>query len=259
MLIFLSGQGDQVLVARNIGFAALGYYSAVILLILYPTASLLWFVHTVYMPLIAATREDRAKRAAISYRLGSETVLLSLCMAAGFALVAPFVIPLLYGHRFAQSVLTVALIGILQCTRYIAVWPTTVGLGMGRSSIVMANNLVRLIAWPAAIAGVLLGLGLIGIVLGFIFGELVAAAWALVMLNRSENNNLLHGFDYLAMFVAGSIIIIGWVLLPVHFSGIRLAVLMLASGAVATWAVSSGAAAILEAYVLLKKFVGQRG
>ena len=181
MILFFASQGDRVLVDRNIGFAGLGHYSAVLLLIFYPAGALLKYMHTIYLPQIAATRLDPVKRADVTGSLGSQTLLLGLGMASGFAIVAPLMIPILYGHAFYQPAMIVALIGILQSTRFLVVWPTTVALSMGRSGVVLANNVLRLTAWPAAMAGFALGYGLYGIVVGFIFGELLAIGVALVM------------------------------------------------------------------------------
>jgi O-antigen/teichoic acid export membrane protein len=256
IILFFANQGDRILVTRSIGFAGLGYYSAVILLIYNPSSMLHGFVHAMYLPLIAGARGDHARRSAISARLGSETVLLALCMAAGFAIVAPIAIPILYGHRFEQSVITVALIGILQCTRYLSVWFATVGLAMGRSGIVLANNVVRLIAWPAAIFGVMMGAGLIGIVIGFIFGELIAAAWALVMLNRSESNNILQGFGRLALFVSGSAVIVAWVLLLTPFSIGHFLILLIITSALLAWIGLSEERTICNALSLTRRLAG---
>jgi O-antigen/teichoic acid export membrane protein len=256
IILFFANQGDRILVTRTIGFAGLGYYSAIILLIYNPSSMLHSFVHAMYLPLIAGARADHARRSAISGRLGSETALLALGMAAGFAMVAPFAIPILYGHRFQQSVITVALIGILQCTRYLSVWPVTVAIAMGRSNVVLANNVVRLIAWPAAIAGVLLGQGLVGIVLGFIFGELAGAAWALAMLNRSENDNVFHGFGRLALFVAGSTLIIVWVLLLEPFSTGHFLILLAATGALLAWIAFREERTIRNALSLTRRLAG---
>ncbi len=255
LILFFAGQGDRVLVARNIGFAGLGYYSAVILLILYPSGALHGFVHTMYMPVIAGARADATRRSAIIAKFGSETVLLSLSMAAGFAVVAPFAIPILYGNRFQQSVFTVALIGVLQCTRYLSVWPATVGLAMGRSGIVLANNVVRLIAWPAALLGVWLGYGLVGIVLGFIFGELIGAAWALVMVNRSEEKPMLYGFGRFALFIAGAADIIAWAFFAGRFSLAGFGALLVLTAILLAWAVYSQADTIAGAIATARKLI----
>jgi O-antigen/teichoic acid export membrane protein len=225
LTLFLGGQGDRVLVGRQVGFAGLGHYSAVLLLIYSPSAALLSFAHAIYLPSISAARADRFQRDRIASDLGGRTLLLALAMSTGFAIVAPPVVGLLYGRAFSQSALIVALIGILQASRFLAVWPTTVALAMGRNSIILASNIVRLLAWPLAFLGFALVGGLTGVVIGFTAGELAAFATALAMLNRSESHHILYGFNRFFMFIVGSMGAIAWILAldkPTEFSIVAL-------------------------------------
>jgi O-antigen/teichoic acid export membrane protein len=259
LTLFLGGQGDRVLVGRQVGFKGLGHYSAVSLLIYSPSAALLSYAHAIYLPLISGARNDRAQREKVSNDLGARTLLLALLMSTGFAIVAPPMVPILYGRAYAQPASIIALVGILQACRFLTVWPTTVALAMGRSTIVLASNLVRVLAWPSALAGFALVGGLTGIVLGFIAGELAAFVTALVMLNRGENYRLFHGFDRLLMFIAGSLITIGWVLALDKPAQLPILGLIGVSVTLVAWIARSEAGPIKDSIVMLKNLTVRRG
>ncbi|HEX4173327.1 MAG TPA: oligosaccharide flippase family protein [Acetobacteraceae bacterium] len=210
LVLFLGGQGDRVLVGRSIGVKGLGHYSAIMLLIYYPSQMIQRYVHAVFMPPIAAHQQNRALRDQVSDSLGGQTFLLAILMMAGFAVVAPVMVPLLYGRAFAETAPVIALIGFLQATRFLTVWPTTVALAMGRSGIVLASNLVRLAAWPCALIGAATLGGLSGIVAGFLFGEVISFCTALAMLNLREGRHLFHSAGRLANFLLAGACTLGW-------------------------------------------------
>jgi O-antigen/teichoic acid export membrane protein len=192
-----------------LGVKDLGYYTAVLLLISSPASMITRVLGATNLPLISATRGDLGRLKVAAGRLAGRTLLLSLAMAAGFALVAPFFVVLLYGPQFHQPMTLVALIGILQAARFIRLWPTNVALGMGLSHIVMLNNIARLVALPVAIVGFLAIGGLSGIVVGFIVGEFTALIVALVLLNRQVGFSAWDGFDRVAAFAAALAAIFG--------------------------------------------------
>jgi len=210
LMLFIGSQGDRVMVGKMLGIAALGRYSVIILLIYYPSALLLRYIHAVYMPMVAAMRDDPAGRDRVSDRLGGQTQLLALGMAVGFALVAPLVVPWLYGRRYAESALVIALIGILQSTRFLINWPTTVALAMGQSRTVLISNASRLLVFPGAWIGFHVWHGLMGVVCGFLGGEVVSIAVALVLVNRDTDSSPRHGFDRFGLFLLTAGAIVGW-------------------------------------------------
>ena len=162
LLLFIGSQADRVMIGRQLGFRDLGEYSAILLLIYYPCGVLLRYTHNLFIPLIAAPRENVAERNRVSDGFGGLTFSLGILMAAGFAVVAPPVIGLLYGARYTTSPLLVGLVGILQTTRFLINWPTTVAMSMGRSRTVLLNNLPRLLIFPGALPRALDHRGLIG-------------------------------------------------------------------------------------------------
>jgi O-antigen/teichoic acid export membrane protein len=185
ILLFFGAQGDRLLISNRLGVAELGHYSAVLLLVFYPSQVLSRFIQAIQLPLLASVRDDPiALRSSIG-ALSGQALVLAAAQTFGFAVVAPFAVPLLYGPAFALPTLVIALIGILQAHRFIRLWPTIQALAMGRSAIVLGNNLIRLTAIPMALLGMYLLGGLVGLILGLVIGEVAAFMAAVVLSNRS--------------------------------------------------------------------------
>src|SRR3546814_111144 len=197
--------GVQACALPILGVAELGHYSAVILLIFYPSGMLMRFMTTMYLPRISARQAnppawERADRA-----LASQTILLAIAMQFGFVLIAPFAVPILYGPQFGIGLLAVCLVALLQTARFIRLWPVTVAMGAGMSHIVMVNNAVRMLAFPAAIAGLILIGGIEGIVSGFLLAEWLAFLTGLTMTNRAQRRPLWHGVGRFFFFLLCSV------------------------------------------------------
>jgi O-antigen/teichoic acid export membrane protein len=185
ILLFFGAQGDRLLISNRLGVAELGHYSAVLLLVLYPSQVLSRFIQAIQLPLLASVRDDPVALRSRMDTLSGQALVLAVAQTFGFAVVAPFAVPLLYGPAFGLPTLVIALIGILQAHRFIRLWPTVEALAVGRSTIVLGNNLIRLSAIPMAIWGMALLGGLVGLILGLVIGEVVAFIAAVVLSNRA--------------------------------------------------------------------------
>ena len=201
LMLFVGSQSDRIIVARQLGVAALGHYSAVLLLIYYPSAVFLNFFHALYVPLIAGERDDAARRDRVGDRLTGQTLLLGLSMMLGFALVAPVAVPLLFGGRYREPAMTVALIGILQVLRFLIVAPTTIAMSIGENRTVMIGNLMRLLVFPGAFLGYRLVGGLAGVVGGFAVAEAIALFATSLLVNRDTGRPLVSGMGRLTVFM----------------------------------------------------------
>lgn len=185
LLLFFAAQGDRLLIGNRLGVIELGHYSAVLLLIYYPSQVISRFIQAMHLPLVANARDDVAERQRRIDDLAAQASILAVAQVVGFALVAPIVVPLLYGRAFQQPVFIIALIGILQASRFIRLWPTTEALAIGRTGIVLSNNIIRLIAFPLALLGLVWIGGLVGLTIGFTIGEVAAMVVAIILSNRA--------------------------------------------------------------------------
>ncbi|RAK66544.1 oligosaccharide flippase family protein [Phenylobacterium kunshanense] len=207
VLLFAASQSDRMMISGLLGLEALGRYTAILLLVLYPSMAISRFVQGIHLPLVAKDPLN-ASRAGPADLLGGQSLLLALGMIIGFAVVAPPVVPLLFGHEFQQAAWLIALIGVLQGGRFLRVWTVTLALGIGQSRIVTANTLARALGIPAAALGYALIGGVAGVVSGFIFGELAALVTGVLLLNRARNKPAAYDFDRIVMFASGSVIVL---------------------------------------------------
>ena len=159
------------------------------------------FIHAIYVPLVAGHRATPADRDRVVDRLGAQAILLAAAMMTGFAVVAPFAVPLLYGARYREPAVILTMIGILQMWRFLIVAPTTTALSIGKSQTVLTGNLMRLLVFPGAFIGFRLVGGLTGVVGGFAVGEAVAVIVETILVNRDTRRNLATGLDRLALFL----------------------------------------------------------
>jgi len=257
LMLFVVSQGDRVIVGRALGVKELGYYSAAMLLVYYPSVLLARYIHAIYIPLIAAQRDSEQRRRQVIDDLGGQTIILTIAMTLGFALVAPSIIPILFGRRFQQEALLVALIGILQMARFIFNWPSTASLAMGRSATVLASNLAHFLAFASAIAGFKLIGGLQGVVAGFIVGELICAVVALVLLNRDGGQPLMRGLGRLAEFAAACGVVLIWDVAAKRGGLPWWAAAIAASFVLAIWLYRREGAAIRTSIALVRRTISQ--
>lgn len=237
LLLFLGSQGDRILIANKLGMTELGHYSAVLLLIASPIAVLTRAMSTMHLPLIAAARDNPAEMERTGGVLRGQSLLLGIGSAVGFALIAPWMVVILFGRDFTQPALVLALVGILSMMRFVRLWPTTIALANGRSEIPLVANIVRLSAIPAAALAIALMSNLSGIVVGFIFGELAACVTGLVMTNRATGRPLTADFLRLSEFVAISALIVGWALAIQHQSLTSMITLGVTTVAAVIWVI----------------------
>lgn len=200
LLIFATTQSDRIIISRNLGLEELGSYSVVLLVILYPNAAFMRYLAAMFLPRLAAARDDPTRLSLESSRIGGIGLLLAIALFLGFALTGPPFIPLVFGELFRQESFLIALVGFLIAWRMMKVASTTIALALGNSVIVLTNNLVRLIAIPAALAGLHFVGGLHGVVGGFILGEILANLSATILVNRSLGWNPLRYMDRYVVF-----------------------------------------------------------
>ena len=243
-MLFVGSQGDRVMVARELGSSGIGHYQAVILLIFYPSALLQRYMHVVFLPLIASARDDDTKRMEVVELMGGLTFLLALAMAAGCALVAPLAVPILYGKRFAVTALIAGLMGVLQTTRFLINWPTTVNLALGHSRAVLVSSIAKLMVFPGAYLGFHLIGGIAGVVIGFTGGELISIFVGVALMDWHLGRTWSFGFDRLAYFGLAAAAMVGFGLAQQWGSGSMSLVMTSLSACLIVWILRREAATL---------------
>lgn len=257
-LLFVGSQGDRLLIGSTVGPTALGYYSAILLLILSPMAAMSRFMMTLHLPTLSARRDEQPAFDQASNRLGGRAIVLAAVAAAVFTLVGPGMTWLFYGKDYLQPVLVFALLAALQALRFVRVWPNTIAVAVGRSSVVTVNNLARLVALPAALLAAMAEWGLEGIVAAYIAGEVIALLAALAQLARRRAINVRRELKRTAMFCVFLVTICGWGL--AIQAGVMWTFPVLAFMTVATAAemATRERPVLLEAFEMARRRLGRR-
>jgi O-antigen/teichoic acid export membrane protein len=255
LLLFMGSQSDRVIVGGQLSLRELGIYSAIMLLIYYPSTMVQRYMSAMYLPLVTAHRAASARRESVEL-LGGQSILLALLMSVGFAIATPVFVPILYGAKFAQPAFTLALIGVLQSSRFLLVlWPSTLALGGGRSAVVLATNVVRLVAFPMAIVGAHIGGGLNAVVSAFALGEWAALGVGLFMTRSLSGGRLRDSLGRLCSFIFASMLIGSWPLALAQHGWAADVALACASLIIAWWILYRERAAILNVIDLLRAVV----
>lgn len=209
-LLFVSAQADRLFISREIGPVALGIYSAAMVLISSPSAAILKWLGTIYMPPLARMFHDTGslKPTGITYQYTSMMLALGFLMFLGFATLGTFAMHILYGAKFATPALLISLIGLLQVVRFLRAWPSTLSLAVGASGGILLSTAIRLLALPVGYLGLVWMGGLPGLIGGFIVGEALALLAGLAIVNRNAALRITTGFVPLLIFGAMAVAVI---------------------------------------------------
>ena len=201
-LLFLSSQADRVFISRELGVAALGTYSAVLVLIMSPSNAILRWLGTIYMPRLSRNfhQVGNLKDVGVVFNYSAMMLLLGTIMFLGFAILGDFVVHILYGSRYEMPAFLIALIGCLQIFRFLRAWPSTLALSAAASAGILVSTIVRLMALPMGYLGMLVIGGLPGLLSGFIVGEAIALLVNLAIINRASGRSRFSGFGAVGVF-----------------------------------------------------------
>lgn len=182
-LLFFSAQAERLVAVWSLPARELGVYMAALLLIYAPSQLFLRFLGTIFLPILS--RQIRAE-GRYGPELGQVTALSAGIMAAGFAVLGPWLVTIIFGAAYHLEWLVVAIIGLTQALRFSRLWSSTIALAHGMTSQVLAANSFRLVVIPSCLAGVWAIGGTLGLACGALAGELTA----LFVANWSVRRNL---------------------------------------------------------------------
>jgi lipopolysaccharide exporter len=233
-LLFASSQADRIFVTAALGLRELGIYSATLLLVVLPMGLLQRVLGKIFIPRLSAAYHV-GNMGDVEREFTGIALTAYLLAATGFAAIGPLALEVLYGNAYAQAALPVALIGLSQAMRFLRSWPMGLALSVGQTRNLLLSNFIRLLALPLGLAGVLLGDGIAGMVIGLLAGETLALLISLILLNRGRGLSLTHGLPALGVAIAVAIIlpVAFWLVAPGHLLAPVIAVIVLAGALLA--------------------------
>lgn len=264
-LVFISAQADRLVVTSAFGPAALGVYSAVMVLVMSPSNAIQKWLGTVYFPVLSRHYHEHgnlADRGPV-FRYGAATVALGWLMCVGFTCFGATIVSVLYGPKYHTPMIVIALIGILQVIRFLRGWPSLLSLSVAATAGILVATVVRLAVLPLAFVGVHLVGDLAGLIAGLIAGEIVAQLVSLMIANRNANRPAIAGVPTFTVFVAA---ILGVLALQVTLGGglfyeiplFVVAALLGVPALAATLSVPQTARLAQQAMGRLRSFAGRR-
>jgi PST family polysaccharide transporter len=157
---YVVAQGDNVVVARFLGAAALGVYGRAYELMLVPAQAIGMLLDKVLFPALARVQEDPS-RLRLAYRRGTALVaLLVMPLSAAAIVLAPELVAVLLGPAWTQAVRPFQILALAMYFR--------VGYMIGHS-VANATGAVRAVAWRNTVFAALV-----------VIGALAGARWGLV-------------------------------------------------------------------------------
>lgn len=178
LLLALVNDVDYLVVGRRLGTDALGYYTLAFRVpqMLISNAFLVFSV--VMIPVLARAGADRKRFQRGYVRTLRVQAVYGLSAATLLAVVAPLLVPVLFGDRWIPSVAPLGALALYAVFRSLAWGATDVYKGMGRPRLAFWSSLV----WLAALVPALLISSRWGIQ-GVAWGQLTVAVLAAVMMH----------------------------------------------------------------------------
>lgn len=181
-LIFFNRRSDDFLIGYFLGATMLGYYTIGYRLLLVMIRLVTGITNTVAFPTFSRLQHKPEQMRRAFYNVTQYTSLLAFPVFIGLALLAPELIPALFGEQWAPSIPVMqilALIGILQ------------------SLLVFNGTVIKACGKPSWLLGIMLLTSVCSVI-----GFLLAVRWGIVA-------------------VAASLVIVGYLLAPVSYIAVR--------------------------------------
>ncbi len=157
---------DYLIIGRLLGAQALGYYTLAFRLPEFIIINVFFVLSSVMFPLYARARNDPQRLRRGYLRSVQIQSLYGVSAGVGLAVVAPFVVPLVFGAKWLPAVVPLALLSLYAAARSMGAGANEVYKAVGRPGISIGISLVRL----AILVPVL--------IMAARWGGIVGVAWA---------------------------------------------------------------------------------
>lgn len=178
-VIFLTNQGDRIIVGTLEGFVDLAGYVAIGSVTVGISLILMKFTGALYVPILSAVRSDAASVERRNQICGVITVILTFLIFLPMIFLAAPLVSLLYGPEYQVPIALAGWASIQSAARVIRSWPAALALTLGFTRDILYANLIRLSGLVACIASVLFDFGMVGIAAGVAIAEVVATLFSL--------------------------------------------------------------------------------
>lgn len=201
--------GDRFLIASEYTKEELAFYSAAAMLVMVPTGIVANVARSLFLPPMSRAQDDPAqfaRRATVAIEgLG----LIAACAIVGFSLMGAAVAAVVYGGPYAAAGGFVSVLGAAQAIRMLRIAPNIAAMARGDTQNPMWSNVARAAVLPAAVVFALQQRDPMWIAFVALGGELVAIAFATVLLHVRQRAGLAAALRVLGLSLLAALVSIG--------------------------------------------------
>ncbi len=136
---------DYVIIALLLGTQALGHYTLAFRLPELLIINVFFLLSTVAFPLYARARDDHERLRGGYLKILRIQSLYGVTAGAGLAVVAPLLVPVLFGDRWGQTVLPLVFLSMYAAVRALGAGANDIYKALGRPGLSVGISLVRLV------------------------------------------------------------------------------------------------------------------
>lgn len=196
VLLFLVFHGDKLIIGRVLGMEVLAIFAMGTTLTLTPTLVIEKSSMSFLMPSIARIDRSTDQGAKEFHRLAVLAteihILFSVCLAVGALVLGPLLIPMILGPKYAALVSVLPFLAVLHGMRLFKAGASIVAFAIGRNTISLVANIVRVFLLPVSWVVVehtgqlyhVIGIALLGETTGFLIALYLMRAKAGIHLRQ---------------------------------------------------------------------------
>jgi O-antigen/teichoic acid export membrane protein len=142
---YLASRTDQILISAFLGPEILGYYMLAWNTVVQPVYRINPLMTRVFAPILATVQDDlpRLRRGFLS--LIGLTSMVNMPLVAGFAAIAPILVPLIFGAQWAPAVPIMQLLAVVAAVKAIGNPTGTLVIARGRPDLALRWSLVAIL------------------------------------------------------------------------------------------------------------------
>lgn len=178
LLLFLVLNGDRMIVTNQFGHVVLGGFSAAFMLTLMPTMLVSNSMQSLLLPRMAHAQDDPPRLQRLYDATISALMLIMAAFVAGTALLGPFVMTLLFGHKYEPATPYLLPLAIMQALRVTRVAPALAAMAKAETRNPLYSNIVRVMALPMALLVAMLTGNIFWMIVSGICGEVISALFS---------------------------------------------------------------------------------
>jgi O-antigen/teichoic acid export membrane protein len=178
ILVYAGTQGGNLIVACFYGPERLAAFAIATSLTWLPMAQLDSILRTLGMPYLAARKHAPERFHDGVERFTNALSLVCIGVLAGFVLLAPDIVHVLYRGKYDDAAPLVQILGAMNVARLFRLAPALTALSLGNAKLLMTTNVTRIVQLALSVAAASRASSLATICLGMLLTDAASVPWA---------------------------------------------------------------------------------